>query len=336
MKKISIVTPCYNEELNVEECWKAVKDLFDTQLKGYVREHIFCDNASSDRTVEILKEIAARDDGVKIIVNARNFGPLRSNYNGVMAASGDAVLLCMVADLQDPPELIPDFVKHWENGYEVVYGVRAVREEGLILRNIRRAYYELLTRLADLTVPPGVGDFQLVDRRIVEAMRKIDDVHPFMRMMTFECGGKAIGVEYTWRARKRGLSKNNFLRLFDQGINGFVTFTVLPVRLVLFAGFVLAALSLLYAFFVLALAVQRLGCRARDRDDHYRDLFLRRRSACRGRPDRRVYPRDLRAGEKEARRLRERAHQFRDDRSRRKGQGCLTRNLSPRRTATRP
>ena len=253
MKKISIVTPCYNEELNVEECWKAVKDLFDTQLKGYVREHIFCDNASSDRTVEILKEIAARDDGVKIIVNARNFGPLRSNYNGVMAASGDAVLLCMVADLQDPPELIPDFVKHWENGYEVVYGVRAVREEGLILRNIRRAYYELLTRLADLTVPPGVGDFQLVDRRIVEAMRKIDDVHPFMRMMTFECGGKAIGVEYTWRARKRGLSKNNFLRLFDQGINGFVTFTVLPVRLVLFAGFVLAALSLLYAFFVLVL-----------------------------------------------------------------------------------
>ncbi|WP_375313604.1 glycosyltransferase family 2 protein [Bradyrhizobium sp. A5] len=251
MKKISIVTPCYNEELNVEECWKAVRELFDSRLQGYTREHIFCDNASSDRTVEILKEIAARDDSVKIIVNARNFGPLRSNYNGVMAATGDAILLCMVADLQDPPELIPDFVKLWESGYEVVYGIRAIREEGVILRNIRRAYYRLLTGLADLAVPPGVGDFQLVDRRIVEAMRKIDDVHPFMRMMTFECGGKAIGVEYTWRARKRGISKNNFLRLFDQGINGFVTFTVLPVRLVLFAGFLLAALSLLYAFIIL-------------------------------------------------------------------------------------
>jgi polyisoprenyl-phosphate glycosyltransferase len=251
VKKISIVTPCYNEELNIEECWNTIRELFDTKLQGYVREHIFCDNASSDRTVEILKQIAAKDDNVKIIVNARNFGPLRSNYNGVMAASGDAVLLCMVADLQDPPELIPDFVKLWENGYEVVYGIRAVREEGVILRNIRRAYYRLLTGLADLAVPPGVGDFQLVNRRVVEAMRKIDDVHPFMRMMTFECGGKSIGVEYTWRARKRGISKNNFLRLFDQGINGFVTFTVLPVRLVLLAGFLLAALSLLYAFVIL-------------------------------------------------------------------------------------
>jgi polyisoprenyl-phosphate glycosyltransferase len=253
VKTISIVTPCYNEELNVEECWRTIRELFETKLSGYVREHIFCDNASTDKTLEILKRIAANDPSVKIIVNARNFGPMRSNYNGVMAASGDAVLLCMVADLQDPPELIPDLLALWESGNDVVYGVRARREEGLLMRKIRDLYYGLLTRLSDLAVPPGVGDFQLVDRRIVESMRKIDDVYPFMRMMTFECGGKTAGVEYTWRARKRGFSKNSILRLIDQGVNGFVTFTVMPVRLVLFAGFVIAAAALLYAFAVILL-----------------------------------------------------------------------------------
>jgi glycosyltransferase involved in cell wall biosynthesis len=253
VKTISIVTPCYNEELNVEECWRTIRELFETKLNGYAREHIFCDNASTDKTVEILKRIAAEDPSVKIIVNARNFGPLRSNYNGVMAASGDAILLCMVADLQYPPELIPDLLALWEDGNDVVYGVRARREEGLLMRKIRDIYYRLLTGLSDLAVPPGVGDFQLVDRRIVESMRKIDDVYPFMRMMTFECGRKAVGVEYTWRARKRGFSKNSILRLIDQGVNGIVTFTVMPVRLVLFAGFVIAAAALLYAFTVILL-----------------------------------------------------------------------------------
>lgn len=253
MKTISIVTPCYNEELNIEECWRTIRELFETKLNGYVREHIFCDNASTDKTVEILRRIAANDPSVKIIVNARNFGPLRSNYNGVMASSGDAVLLCMAADLQDPPELIPEFLALWESGNDVVYGVRARREEGILMRNVRDIYYRLLTGLSDLVVPPGVGDFQLVDRQIIESMRKIDDVHPFMRMMTFECGGRITGVEYTWRARKRGLSKNSILRLIDQGVNGFVTFTVMPVRLVFFVGFVIAAAALLYAFTIILL-----------------------------------------------------------------------------------
>lgn len=261
MKKISIVTPCFNEEANIEECWQTIRTIFDTELQGYAREHIFCDNASTDRTAEILIRIASADRSVKIIRNTRNFGPLRSNYNGVMAASGDAILLCMVADLQDPPELIPNFVRLWEEGHDVVYGIRATREEGRIMRAVRNGYYRLLTGLSDLPVPPGVGDFQLVDRQVVEAMRQIDDVYPFMRMMTFECGGRTIGVKYNWRARKRGFSKNNLLRLFDQGVNGIVTFTIMPVRLVLFAGFLIAALAILYAFTVLALWLFDLGPR---------------------------------------------------------------------------
>lgn len=247
MKTITVVTPCFNEELNVRDCYEAVRKVFDEKLQGYQREHIFCDNASEDRTLEILREIAAADKSVRIIVNARNFGPLRNTFNGVMAAGGDAVLLFLPADLQDPPELLPDFVKLWEAGNEIVYGIRAVREEGRLMRGIRNAYYQLLTRFSEIKVPPGVGDYQLVDRKVVDRMRQVRDGYPFMRMMTFECGGRAVGVPYTWRARKKGLSKNRAAALIDQGLNGLVSFTSAPLRFGLYAGFVLSLLSIGYA-----------------------------------------------------------------------------------------
>ncbi|MDN4986744.1 glycosyltransferase family 2 protein [Bradyrhizobium sp. WYCCWR 13022] len=247
MKTISVVTPCFNEELNVKDCHEAVRRVFNEKLEGYQREHIFCDNASDDRTVEILRGIAAADPSVRIIVNARNFGPLRNTFNGVMASSGDAVLLFMPADLQDPPELLPDFVKLWEAGNEIVYGIRAVREEGRLMRGIRNVYYQLLTRFSEIKVPPGVGDYQLVDRKVVNRMRQVRDGYPFMRMMTFECGGRAVGVPYTWRARKKGLSKNRAAALIDQGLNGLVSFTSAPLRFGLYAGFVLSFLSIGYA-----------------------------------------------------------------------------------------
>jgi glycosyltransferase involved in cell wall biosynthesis len=262
VKTVSIVTPCYNEELNVRDCYEAIRGVFENHLQGYQREHIFCDNASDDRTVEILREIAAQDPAVKIIVNARNFGPLRNTFNGVMASRGDAVLLFMPADLQDPPELLPEFVKLWEAGYEIVYGIRAVREEGRLMRGIRNAYYRLLTRFSEIKVPPGVGDFQLVDRNVVERMRQVRDGYPFMRMMTFECGGRAVGVPYTWRARKKGLSKNRAAALIDQGINGLVSFTSAPLRFGLYAGFVLSFTSIAYAVINLLLGLvlyQRLA-----------------------------------------------------------------------------
>lgn len=255
MKTITVVTPCYNEELNVRACYDAVREIFETSLKDYRREHIFCDNASTDGTVEILRDIAASDPSVKVIVNARNFGPMRSNFNGVMAASGDAVLLFLPADLQDPPELLPKFVELWKQGNEIVFGIRATREEGWILRTLRSIYYHILTGLAGLSVPPGAGDFQLVDRRVVESMRQIRDSYPFMRMMTFECGGRAIGVPYIWRKRDRGTSKNRYASLFDQGMNGIVSFTIAPVRICLFLGFITAAGALIYAFISLTVGL---------------------------------------------------------------------------------
>lgn len=255
MKTISIVTPCYNEEMNVRECYAAIRTLFDNELKGYVREHVFCDNASTDRTVEILREIAAEDKNVRVILNARNFGPMRSNYNGVMAATGDAVLLFFPADMQDPPELIPQFVELWAQGYEVVYGIRKIREENATMRALRQLYYRMLTSLSELSLPRGVGDFQLVDRKVIEAMRMIEDSYPFMRMMTFECGFRSVGVPYKWVERRRGVSRNSLLNLIDQGMNGLVTNTLAPLRLLLFGGFVIAALALAYAFFNLVLGV---------------------------------------------------------------------------------
>ena len=192
------------KRLNIRECYAAIKALFDDELKDYRREHVFCDNASSDRTVQILREIAAQDKDVKIIVNARNFGPMRSNYNGVMASTGDAVLLFFPADMQDPPELIPQFVKLWKDGAEIVYGIRKIREENATMRALRNLYYRVLTSLSELSLPRGVGDFQLVDRKVVEAMRHIEDAYPFMRMMTFECGYKSVGVPYRWVERGAG------------------------------------------------------------------------------------------------------------------------------------
>lgn len=246
-KTISLVTPCYNEEENVRDVYQAVKDLFAGPLAQYDREHIFVDNCSSDRTVEILREIAKEDPSIKVIVNSRNFGPTRSTYNGIMATTGDATLLFLPADMQDPPSLLPQFVELWEKGYEIVYGIRATRAEGVLMRWMRRAYYRLISATSYLQVPPDVGDFQLVDRKVVDAMRKTHDAFPYIRMMTFESGFKAVGVRYHWQERKKGFSKNRFFHLVDDGLNGLVTFTTVPLRMCLYVGFVIALLSVIYA-----------------------------------------------------------------------------------------
>jgi polyisoprenyl-phosphate glycosyltransferase len=247
-KLISIVTPCYNEEDNVAACYRTIKEIFDTDLHYYNYEHIFCDNASSDRTLEILKDLARQDRRVRIIVNSRNFGPFHSNFNGLMSTRGNAVVVFLAADMQDPPELIPEFVKLWESGYEVVYGVRKTRQENRLLRSIRSAYYGLVYSLASIKLLPHVGEYQLVDRVVVDALRHFEDYYPYIRGMIAYCGFRSTGVEYTWKARKHGFSKNSFLNLVDQGLNGLVSFTKIPLRICMGTGLVIAILSFIYAF----------------------------------------------------------------------------------------
>lgn len=247
-KLISIVTPCFNEEGGIVECYETIRHIFQSSLPNYEYEHIFCDNASSDQTVSLLKEVAKLDSRVKIIINSRNFGILKNTYNGVLHATGDAILLFMPVDMQDPPELIPEFVKQWESGYEIVYGVRAQREESLLLVWARKAYYRLLSRLTYVQYPLNVGDFQLVDKCVLEAMKQVDDAQPFMRLMTFDSGFRSIGIEYKWRSRKHGISKNSLLSMFDQGLNGIISFSSAPLRIALILGFATATISLIYAF----------------------------------------------------------------------------------------
>jgi glycosyltransferase involved in cell wall biosynthesis len=252
-KTISLVTPCFNEEDGIAECYQAIKDLFARELPGYDREHIFCDNASSDRTVEILKAIAAEDPSVKIIVNSRNFGILRNTYNGVLSTTGDAIVLFVPADLQDPPELITTFVKHWEAGNEVVFGIRAEREEPILLRTARHFYYQFISRMSYVTYPADVGDYQLVDRKVLDAMKRFEDVQPFMRMMPFDAGFRSVGIPYKWQPRKHGISRNRLWQLVDQGLNGIISFSSAPLRIAFFAGFGIAFLSFVYAFTLLVL-----------------------------------------------------------------------------------
>ncbi len=255
MKTISIVTPCFNEEHSIADCYEAVRSVFGEQLSGYGREHIFCDNASTDDTVAVLKQIAERDPNVKLIVNSRNFGILNNTYNGVMNASGDAVVLFLPADLQDPPELIPQMVKLWERGYEIVFGVRTSRQESFVLRTARHLYYRLISRFSYVMYPPDVGDCQLVDRKVHEVMKSFRDVQPFMRMMTFDCGFRSIGVSYTWRSRAKGASKNHLRHLVDQGMLGIISFSTVPVRLCSLTGFLVAGMSILYSLVVFGLGL---------------------------------------------------------------------------------
>ena len=250
MKKvIGIITPCFNEEVNVAACHEAVKTLFEEKLPGYDREHIFADNASTDGTVAALRQIAKSDPQVRVIVNARNYGPFRSTFNALLSASGDAVVVMLPVDLQDPPEVIEDFVRNWEQGHEVVYGIRANRKEGLTMRIVRKIYYRLVSRFANITVPPDVGEFQLIDRVVVEALRRCDDYYPYIRGLIANCGFRSVGVPYTWQVRARGMSKNRLYHLIDQALNGLISFTNVPMRVCLFMGFILSSLSIGYAIF---------------------------------------------------------------------------------------
>jgi len=246
MKTISIITPCYNEANNVRECAVAVRDVFQN-IEGYDYEHIFADNASTDDTLKQLKELAAEDRRVKVIVNSRNFGPLRSCFNALLSSSGDAAVVMLAADLQDPPELIPEFIKKWESGYETVYGIRKKREGSAILSLVKKLYYRLANRISLLHLPPDTGEFQFVDRVVIEALREYKDDYPYIRGMIASCGFNSIGIEYTWQKREKDHSKSNLYHLADLALNGLISFSNIPLRICILIGFLLAAGSIIYA-----------------------------------------------------------------------------------------
>jgi len=243
MKTISVVTPCYNEEHNVREVYQRVRAAVD-RAGNYSYEHIFIDNASRDNTLGVLKNIAAEDKNVKIIRNTRNFGHVRSPMHALYQASGDAVI-GIVADLQDPPEMIVDLIHKWEEGYPVVIGVKAASDEAGLMFWIRRQYYSITNRLSGIETYENFTGFGLYDRKVIDIVRNFGDPYPYFRGMIAEIGLPHFEIPYRQPVRKRGITKNNFYSLYDVAMLGITNLSKVPLRLVTFSGFIGGLLSVL-------------------------------------------------------------------------------------------
>ncbi len=245
VKRISVVTACFNEEENVREVYEQVKTVF-ADLPQYNYEHIFIDNASKDRTVAILKEISQRDRRVKIIVNTRNFGHIRSPFYALMQATGDAVI-SVVADLQDPPGMIKDFVRKWEEGYKIAIGIKTQSEESPIFFAIRKVYYNLVGRLSDIELIKNFTGFGLYDQEVISTLRSIKDPYPYFRGLICDLGFERAAIEYVQPSRKRGFTKHNFYDLYDMAMLGITNHSKVPLRLATMTGFIVAFMSLVTA-----------------------------------------------------------------------------------------
>lgn len=246
MPFLSVITPCYKEEANVAELHARVAAAMAT-LPDYTYEHIFIDNASTDRTVALLREIAAKDARVKIIVNARNFGHIRSLMHALMQAKGEAVI-SIVADLQDPPEMIPTLVEKWREGFDTVLCIKRSSEETPSMFFLRKTYYALVERMASIETIQNFTGFGLYDRKVVEALRGFDDPYPFFRGMIAEIGLNICKIPYDQPVRRRGITKNNFYTLYDIGMLGITNLSKVPLRLVTAFGFVCACVSFVAGF----------------------------------------------------------------------------------------
>jgi glycosyltransferase involved in cell wall biosynthesis len=247
-KLISIVTPCYNEEDNIEELCKRITSVMAEQPYEY--EHICIDNHSSDATVKKIKQIAKNDKRLKLIVNARNFGHIRSPYYGILQSQGDACVL-IASDLQDPPEIIADFIQKWEDGYKTVLAVKPESEESTIIFNLRKYYYKLISKISEVPLVKNATGSGLFDRAVIDILKTIQDPYPYFRGLLCEIGFPIATVPFKQSRRLRGVTKNNFYTLYDIALLGITNHSKIPLRLMAMGGFLLAFISLMVAIFFL-------------------------------------------------------------------------------------
>jgi glycosyltransferase involved in cell wall biosynthesis len=247
-KLISIVTPCYNEEDNIDELCQRIVNVMGALPYDY--EHICIDNCSTDSTVRKIKEKAANDRRIKLIVNARNFGTIRSPHYGILQSKGDACVL-IASDLQDPPEMIAEFIKKWEQGYKTVLAVKPESEESPIMFGLRKVYYHFISRISEVPLVKNATGAGLFDRTIVDILRGIHDPYPYFRGLLCEIGFPIATVPFKQPRRQRGITKNNFYTLYDFAMLGITNHSKIPLRLMAMSGFLLAFLSLMVAIFFL-------------------------------------------------------------------------------------
>jgi glycosyltransferase involved in cell wall biosynthesis len=255
VKLLSIIVPVYNEEANVEPLYDAVNQTLERLADRYRWEFVFTDNCSTDCTFERLNRLAARDSRVRIYRFTRNFGFQRSILTGYRLARGDAAVQ-IDCDLQDPPELILEFVRLWEAGFKVVYGVRRSRPDPALLHMMRRVFYRVIARLSSDNLPVDAGDFRLIDRCVLDLLHLYRDENPYLRGYIGSLGYQQVGVPYDRSERKHGESSFRFGSLVDLAVDGIVSHSTLPLRLASVVGLGLSILATLAiaVYFLLWLA----------------------------------------------------------------------------------
>jgi len=241
-KRISIVTPCFNEEKNIDELCERIRSTMENSTYDY--EHIFIDNASSDNTVERIRLWIEKDKRIKAIVNTRNFGHIRSPYYGLLQATGNAVI-SLASDLQDPPERLLEFIKKWEEGFKVVIGVKTQSQESGLFYLFRTLYYRTLRHLSEVDLIEHYTGFGLYDQDVIKILRSLNDSYPYFRGLIAELGFPIARISFTQPRRKYGLTKNNFYTLYDMAMLGVTGYTKIPLRIATMFGFFVATLSFL-------------------------------------------------------------------------------------------
>jgi glycosyltransferase involved in cell wall biosynthesis len=246
-KKLTIGTPCYQEELNVRRCYEEVRRVMEPLSDRYEYEHIFGDNGSTDRTLEILREIAKEDPRVKVLAYARNFGVEKSVFTLYRHSGGDAVIL-ISCDLQDPPDTITEFVRKWEEGYEIVSGIYQNRSDSWLFAKVRKLYYWLIQKIANEPLLRDFSGYALLDRKVVDEFAPLQDFSPYTRGLIAATGFRQATVPYVRYGRERGRSSYNFAAYLGTAINAIISHSIVPIRLATYAGLTLSALSILMAF----------------------------------------------------------------------------------------
>lgn len=251
-KTVSILIPCYNEEENVGPMSEAIVNLFENELTQYNYELVFIDNDSHDKTRELLREICSKNSNIKAIFNAKNFGQFNSPYYGILQTTGDCTI-SMVCDFQDPIELIPKYLKEWENGYKIVIGIKTSSKESKIMYFLRSVYYKMIKKFSDVEQIEHFTGSGLYDREFVEVLRNLKDPKPFLRGIVAELGFRRKEIPYEQPQRRAGKTHNNFYTLYDAAMLSITSYTKIGLRLATFVGCGVGMISLLVALVYLIL-----------------------------------------------------------------------------------
>ena len=244
MEKISIVTPTFNEEENIEKLCLGIKVEMEKLKIDY--EHIVIDNCSTDKTINVLKSICTKDKNVKVIVNTKNFGHIKSPFYGILQSSGDACIL-MASDFQDPLELISKYIQKWKSGSKIVLGKKISSEENSLIFSVRKIFYKFLNKISETKLTENTTGSGIFDKSIINQLRNISDPYPYLRGLLNELGVEIDIVEFNQPKRKLGKTKNNIFTLYDIGMLGIIKHSRAPLRFVTFLGFLLSFFSLLTA-----------------------------------------------------------------------------------------